>query len=134
MGDPRGLQVATAAGTVRSPGRAGEFGRRLLERAAREFLDDHCPQLAAGISYHVLFSIFPLAVVLTAVFAIVVRAQGVRADVVDTIVSAVPPSGSGAHSVRSLLDGATGGASAVGLVGLLGLAYAASGMMGCTTT
>jgi len=45
-----------------------DFGVQLAKRSLAEFLDDRCPQLAASIAYHVLFSIFPLAIVLAAMY------------------------------------------------------------------
>lgn len=107
----------------------GEFASKLLERSIAEFLDDHCPQLAAGIAYHVLFSIFPLAIVLAGIFGIVVHLTGAQADVVDAIVRNIPLSASGDAKLRELFRGATGGLSALGLLGIVGLIYAASGMM-----
>ncbi len=107
----------------------GEFAGKLVERTIAEFLDDHCPQLAASIAYHVLFSLFPLAIVLAGIFGIVVQATGVQADVVDAIVRNAPLSADGDRQLRNLLDGATSGLSALGLVAVVGLVYAASGMM-----
>jgi membrane protein len=109
------------------PARA--FLPRLAERSVAEFLDDHCAQYASSIAYHVLFSIFPLAIALTAIFGIVVRTTGSRANIVDTLVRNVPLSASGDAQLRSLLDGATGNASTLGLVGIAGVLYGASGMM-----
>ena len=34
----------------------------LAKRSVSEFLDDHCAQLAASMSYYVFFSLFPLAI------------------------------------------------------------------------
>ncbi len=106
-----------------------ERRRRLAVRSVREFLDDRGPQLAAAISFHVLFSIFPLVIVLAGVFGIVVNATGVRADVVDTVVENAPLSEEGEDDLRRLLEGATGGLSALGLLALPGLLWSASGMM-----
>ncbi len=106
-----------------------EFLPRLARRSMAEFLDDHCAQYASSIAYHVLFSLFPLAIVLAGVFGIVVRATGSQADVVDTIVRNVPLSPSGDRQLRTLLTGATGNLSALGLIGIVGMVYAASGMM-----
>jgi membrane protein len=106
-----------------------DFALRLAKRSLAEFADDGCPQLAASIAYHVLFSIFPLAIVTGAATGIVLNATGSRATVVDTIVSNVPLSQSGDDQLRTLLLGATGHLSAVGLVGLVGLVYSGSGMM-----
>jgi membrane protein len=108
---------------------ARAFAPQIAQRAVAEFSADHCAQLAASVAYHVLFSVFPLAIVLAGVFGIVVHATGSRADVVDTIASNVPLSASGDRELRRLLDGATGGLSALGLFGIVGLVYAASGMM-----
>jgi membrane protein len=102
---------------------------RVAERSLAEFAGDHCAQFAASISYHVLFSLFPLAIVLAAVFGIVVRATGVQGDVIDAIIGALPLSGSGEQQLRSVLSEATGSLSTLGLLGLVGVVYSASGMM-----
>jgi membrane protein len=106
-----------------------DFAARLVKRSLSEFADDGCPQLAASIAYHVLFSIFPLAIVLAALSGLVLNATGSRATVVDTIVRNVPLSESGGDQLRTMLLGATGSLSAIGLVGIVGLFYSASGMM-----
>lgn len=102
---------------------------RLAKRSVAEFVADGCAQLAASISYHVVFSIFPLAIVAAGVSGIVLNATGSQASTVASIVDALPLSNSGRDQVRSLLLGATGHLSAVGLVGVVGLVYSASGMM-----
>jgi hypothetical protein len=56
------------------------------KRAVVEFRDDRCPQYGAAIAYHVLFSLFPVAILLAGIFGIIVRATGTRADVVDSMV------------------------------------------------
>lgn len=102
---------------------------RLGVRAVQGLLEDRGPDLAASISFRVLFSLFPLAIVLAALFAIVAEATGIRADVVEAIVDNVPLTGDGKDELRTLLEGATGSASALGLFALVGLLWAASGMM-----
>jgi membrane protein len=111
-----------------------EFGRRLVQRSLAEFADDHCSQLAASIAYHVLFSIFPLAMVLAGVSGIVLNATGSRGRTVDTIVGNVPLSSDGRDQLRHMLLGATGSLSALGLIGVVGLVYSASGMMAAIRT
>jgi membrane protein len=106
------------------------FLRRLVIRSFRAFLDDGAPHLAGSIAYRVIFSLVPLAIVLTAVFGIVLSVTGLRADVVDTIVDNLPLSADGAAQMRDLLEGATGSRSGLGLIALVGLVWAASGMMG----
>jgi membrane protein len=114
--------------------RVWPFVRRLAERALSEYVDDNCPHFAASISYRVLFSIFPLVIVLTAVFGIVLRVAGIRRSVVDTIVGAIPLTESGQEELRRWLEGATGSLSTLGLVGIVGLLWAASGMMAAIRT
>lgn len=111
-----------------------DFGVQLAKRSLAEFLDDRCPQLAASIAYHVLFSIFPLVIVLAGISGIVLHATGSQGDAVDAIVRNVPLSGDGRRQLRHLLLGATGNLSALGLVGLVGLVYSASGMMAAIRT
>jgi membrane protein len=114
--------------------RRRDFALRLAQRSLAEFVDDRCPQLAASIAYHVLFSIFPLAIVLAAISGIVLHATGSQHQAVDSIVRNVPLSGSGRDQLRHLLIGATGNLSALGLFGLVGLLYSASGMMAAIRT
>jgi len=109
--------------------RRREFARLLAKRSLAEFFEDHCPQLAASISYHVLFSIFPLAIVVAGATSLVVHATGSRGQLVDSIVRNLPLSASGSDQLRNLLLGATSNAAGLGLLGVLGLVYSASGMM-----
>jgi membrane protein len=106
-----------------------DFGKQLVQRSLAEFVDDRCPQLAASITYHVLFSIFPLAIVLTGISGVLLHARGSQQQAVDSIVRNVPLSSSGQEQLRHLLLGATGNLSALGLLGIIGLLYSASGMM-----
>jgi membrane protein len=119
---------------MRRPYGKREFALTLARRSLSEYADDGCPQLAASIAYHVLFSLFPLAIVLTAGTSVVLNATGSRRTVVDTIVRNVPLSQSGDDQLRTLLLGATGQLSALGFVGILGLLYSASGMMAALRT
>lgn len=108
--------------------------RRVAARSVKEFLDDHGPQLAAAISFHVLFSLFPLVILLGGIFGIFVAVSGVQADVVDTVVRNAPLSAEGEEDLRRLLEGATSELSALGLLALPGLLWSASGMMGAIRT
>lgn len=131
-GRPEGDATA-GAGTPRRAG-AWAFLARLAERSLTSFFADECPHFAAAISFRVLFSLFPLVIVLTAVFGLVLRAAGIRASVVSAIVDAAPLSASGRASLRSLLESATSSLSTLGLVGIVGLLWAASGMMAAIRT
>ena len=105
--------------------------RVLVRQAIREFGADQCPQLAAGISYYVLFSIFPLALLLLAISGLVLANESLRADLVDNLFDALPLSeGEGREDLESAISGLTTGISVVGLVSIVGLMWSASGMMG----
>jgi membrane protein len=114
---------------VRHPTLTWPFVERIAERSVREFFAHQCPHLAASISFRVLFALFPLAIVAAAGFGLVVHTAGVQSDVIDAIVNNVPLSASGKDQLRDLLRGATGGASALGFFAIVGLLWAASGLM-----
>ncbi|MEZ5100309.1 MAG: YihY/virulence factor BrkB family protein [Thermoleophilia bacterium] len=98
-------------------------------RAVQGYADGG-PHLAGAIAFRVLFSVFPLVIVLAGAFAIVVDVTGLRADVVDAVVRNAPLTDDGQRELRGLLEGATGGLGGLGLLGILGLVWSASGMMG----
>ena len=102
---------------------------RVLPDAAQRFFSDRCPQQAAGISYRVLFSIVPLAIVLVAIFGLVLRNEAIHNDVVDRIVDWLPVSARGRHDVEHALTTIATPASTAGLLGLEVFAWAATGMM-----
>jgi membrane protein len=114
---------------VDAPVRRKDFAVQIVRRSLAEFADDRCPQLAASIAYHVLFSLFPLAIVAAGATSLVVHATGSRAALVDSIVRNVPLSASGDEQLRHLLLGATSKTAGLGLLGAVGLVYSASGMM-----
>jgi membrane protein len=91
----------------------------VLRRATVNFVEDRCTQLAAAISYFALFSLFPLTLLLVAVFGIVLRDEDVQARVLERIVDEIPVDAPSIESsLRALADlGPT--LSAVGLIGTL---------------
>ena len=102
---------------------------RLLAHALREFRDDECAQYAAAISFHVLFSLFPLAILLVSVLGLVLRDAGARDHVLRTVLDALPLSARGSADADRLLRSVTGGLTAIGLVSIPGLLWSASGVM-----
>jgi membrane protein len=102
---------------------------RVVSDALQRYFHDRCPQHAAGISYRVLFSIAPLAIVLVSIFGLVLQDDSVRHDVVNAIVDALPVSAAGRRHVESAITGIATPASAAGLVSLLVFVWAATGMM-----
>jgi membrane protein len=102
---------------------------RVVPEAVQGYAADRCAQQSAGIAYRVLFSIAPLAIVLVSIFGLVLQNTGVRSDVVNTIVDALPVSPAGRKDVEDAITSIATPVSAVGLVSLLVFAWAASGMM-----
>src|SRR5436190_1714719 len=102
---------------------------RVVPEALQRYFADRCPQHAAGISYRVLFSIAPLAIVLVSIFGLVLQNDGVRKDVIDTIVDALPVSVAGRKDVEDAITEIATPASAAGLISLAVFAWAATGMM-----
>jgi len=113
---------------VRDHAAKWELARGTVVRAVQEFFRDGCTHLAASIAFRVLFSLFPLALVLAAVFGIVSGAAGFRPDVIDAIVRNVPLDDDGTRRLREILEEAAENSS-VGLFAAVGLVWAASGMM-----
>ena len=107
---------------------------RVVPEALQRYFSDRCPQHAAAISYRVLFSIAPLAIVLVAIFGLVLQSDEIRHDVVDTIVDALPVSVAGRKDVEDAVTAIATPASAAGLVSLLVFAWAATGMMAAIRT
>lgn len=89
----------------------------------------NCGQLAASISYYVLFSIFPLLIFLVAIVGVFLN-DSAQEEVVEEVMAIVPLSeGSGRNEVEQAVDAVSGSsAGALGIVGLVGMGWAASGM------
>ena len=102
----------------------------LLRRTASEFLDDHCTQLAASMSYYIFFSLFPLMILAVSILGLILQDADLRADVVDELLELLPESfGSVREDLESLIDPIASGRSALGLTAVIGLIWGASGMM-----
>jgi membrane protein len=111
--------------------RAARRGARIAGDAGREYLDDRGPQLAASISYYALFSVFPLTILLVAVFGLVTSEESARREVTDFVLANVPLStGGGRREIADTLENVTSNARAFGIVGVAGLVFSASGLMG----
>jgi membrane protein len=104
---------------------------KLIERSVDAFARHHCPQLAASISYYALLSIFPAAILMVAIFGVVIGDDEARMKVVDFLFENLPVSvGEGRQDLETIVDGVTSNTGALGVVGLLGLLYSASALMG----
>lgn len=104
--------------------------RLLAQRSVQEFFGDGCTQMAAAISYYVLFSLFPLAIVATAILGLFLRDTDFQESVVDTIIDYVPFSeDKGRQDVLDTVqDVASVSSGTVGAIGLVTMAWSASAM------
>ncbi len=99
----------------------------LTKRVFREFNDDRCTEMAAAISYHVLFSFIPFLTVLIAVFGFLMHDPQQRQGAADRILEIVP-----VRSSTIVIDAIRNIANQTGaltLIGLLGLMWAGSGIV-----
>ena len=106
-----------------------QAARRLagsLTAAGSRYFGSGASDSAAGISYRVLFSLAPLTVALVSVFGLLLQNEKLKNDVITKIVSVLPVK---SQDVTNAIENIATPASAAGLVSLLVLVWAASGMM-----
>lgn len=103
--------------------------RTLAGKTVGGFAADRAGQMAAAIAYYVLFSLFPLGIVVVACAGLLVDETTVREDVIDAVVGRIGLEGENAREIAELLQSSLSGFGALGLVGLLGLLWTASGVM-----
>lgn len=102
----------------------------LTRRSVHEFMDDHVPQLAASMSYYIFFSLFPLAILVVSIAGVLLTDDQLREEVVDGLFELLPlQSGAGREDLESLIDPIASGRSAIGVVSIVFLIWAATGMM-----
>jgi membrane protein len=102
---------------------------RALERAAGAYYGaDGCPQHAAAIAYHVLFSVFPFLLLLVSILGLVLQDDSVRDEVIGWIAEAIPLSEQANFDLERAVAGLATPLSAAGLVAFLLLLWSASGL------
>ncbi|HXG77117.1 MAG TPA: YihY/virulence factor BrkB family protein [Gaiellaceae bacterium] len=102
---------------------------RAVPRAVEDLFRDRCPQYAASIAFRVLFSLFPLTIVLVSIFGLVLQDDDLRRRVVEELIDVLPVSESAERDVERSIEGIASPRSAIGLVSLIALLWGASGMM-----
>ncbi len=99
---------------------------RSLYAAGARYFSSGASGHAAAIAYRVLFSLAPLTVALVSVFGLLLQDQKLKNDVINKIASALPVKG---ENVSKAIENIATPASVAGLVSLVVLVWAASGMM-----
>lgn len=116
-----------------APGRVVAVGVRLVRALARGVaaFGRHRGSLsAAAIAYHVLFSLFPLAILLVSILGLVLQDDSARRVVTDWLLDRLPLSDAGGVDLERAVSGIASPLSIAGLFALAGLLWSASGMMG----
>jgi membrane protein len=87
------------------------------------------PQIAAAISYHVLFAIVPLFVFLGTIFGLLLRNPDRRQEVTEQLVERFPLSADAGVDIERILADIPTPLSVVGFLSIIALLWSASGMM-----
>jgi membrane protein len=98
--------------------------------AADKYRRDRCPQLAAAVSYHLLFSLVPLFIFVASALGVVLRDEEVRADFVDAVLDRFPLTPEAGVDIDRILASVPAPAGLAGLAGLVALLWSASSMTG----
>lgn len=101
----------------------------VLTRGAEGFAADRGHRLAAQVSFHVLFSLFPLVLLLTAVLGLFFGDETARERVVDFLTENVPLLAEQGEAIREAVEGVSRGAPALGLGAVFVVAWSSSTMM-----
>lgn len=103
----------------------------VVMRAYGEFSQNHGSVYAAAVTYYVIFSLFPLLIFLVAVFGIIVHDQQTQTQIVNDIIQQIPSATKFRSEVETAISGVASTQNGfLGLFGLAGLAWTASGMFG----
>jgi membrane protein len=133
-GESRAEENVVDVDDDRLPDRPTQLSKRswgyILRKTYREFGDDHCTDLAAGLTYYAVLSLFPAAIAVISLLGVV----GQRRSSVDNVIKVLEPlvSSSTLNSVQPALEhiAASPGAG-IGLVlGILCALWSASGYVG----
>lgn len=133
MAETRALEERRSTRLARRPlewlaGLLAKLVRAFL-RAIEDLFRDRCTQYAAAIAYRVLFSLFPLTILLVSIFGLVLQDDALRQRVIDALLEVLPVSEDGQADVARSIEGIASPLSAIGLVSLVALLWGASGMM-----
>ncbi len=105
--------------------------RTLFLQSARQFQKDNCQQMAAAISYYLLFSVFPLLIFLAGAGGLFLRGESLQQDVVNRVLDFIPLSqDEGRNTVRDAVQSVGGGSGVLSVLGLIGMAWSGSSMFG----
>lgn len=106
------------------------FALLVLRDAANRFQRHRCTTAAAAIAFHVLFSIFPMLLLVAGIVGSRLRDPEVRAEITQGLLTALPLDPDAADQVDRLLLTASGNLAAIGILSGVALIWSASGVLG----
>jgi len=133
-GESRAAENLPEVDDERKPGSPTDLTRRswmyVLRKTYREFGEDHCTDLAAGLTYYAVLSLFPAAIALVSLLGVVGQGQQSVDKVIEVLRPLVSPDT--LSTVQPALENiATSQGAGLGLVlGLAGALWSASGYVG----
>lgn len=99
----------------------------LTKHTYLSFTRDDCMQLAAAISYYVLFSIVPLAIFIVSVFGFFLNSASIRDEIVNRVLDVVPLTQTdGRTAVENALDNVKRVSGPIAAAGLIATLWTAS--------
>lgn len=129
MADPDSTVSFTERARDRLMAGLGHFWD-LISNAVQRLFEHHGTQLAAGMAYYALLSVFPTVIVFAAGAGFILDDPGAREDVVNFLLRELPLSeSSGRDDIESLLDGVTANSGTLGVIGFLALLISASALI-----
>lgn len=107
------------------------FFKDLIWNTGKKYFADNCPQLAAAITYYVIFSLFPLLIFIAGIVGLFLDADAQRTIVNDVLKEIPFDQGNGRETVEKAVGAISGkNAPLFSLIGLAGLLWSSSSMFG----
>ena len=91
-----------------------------LKKVWQEFTADNCPLLAASISYYVLFSLFPLTLVVISTASFIFESSVLEMQIMRAMRNLLPVS---SEYITSTVHGVVSARGAIGIIAALGLIW-----------
>ena len=96
----------------------------------QEFTADNCPLLAASISYYVLFSLFPLILVVISIAGFIFESSVREMQIISAIRNLLPVS---SEFITNTVHGVVKARGAIGIIAALGLIWSGTSVLWCGT-